>query len=66
MARLLAGFFALYLITTAYAGPFGSHENILVVDEIYEGRNLSLYFAEEGNIKSCAICAIIFFLLYFR
>ncbi|XP_065907299.1 dual oxidase 1-like [Dysidea avara] len=51
MARLLAGFFALYLITTAYAGPFGSHENILVVDEIYEGRNLSLYFAEEGEYE---------------
>jgi len=53
MARLLAGFFALYLIANAYAGP--DHENIRVRTQIPAGvisneRDLTLYFAEEGRL----------------
>ena len=49
MARLLAGFLSLYLITTAYASPFSGVENIHIDASIYEGRDIPLYFAKEGN-----------------
>ena len=62
MARLLAGFFSLYLITIANSSPFVDVENIPIDAPIYEGRDIRLYFAEDGN-SVCLLPSNFIFLL---